>query len=83
MWWLSMLGLAIVGTTQWHCESNPSAQDVCHDLPQPWLPVVRVLYPLIQRFSKILPPARWGQREPLTKENVSQVASQQAICVPT
>lgn len=40
-WWLSMLGLAIVGTTQWHCESNPSAQDVCHDLPKPWLPAVR------------------------------------------
>lgn len=42
-WWLSTPGLATLGTTQWHCECecSPGAQDVCHGLSKPRLPVVR------------------------------------------
>lgn len=41
-----------------------------------------MLYPLIQRFSKIFPPAGWGQWEPPTKETVSQVASEAGHLCP-
>ncbi|KAI9519763.1 hypothetical protein NQZ68_025902 [Dissostichus eleginoides] len=41
-----------------------------------------VLYPLIQRFSSILPAAGQGQWESSTKGKVGQVASQAGLLCP-